>query len=293
MADIQQQVADGARPRLARVGDVIEHGQDIPANVVRLADASEDVLDRPTAFWSRRAPGMYSWRDYGDRCDLASHSEPEWWPMTVVEVDPEPQPAERKLIGPARAHQDAPCTDACYEPAGAVALGGPGDREPDGPLLGLATTRQLLEELKARRITAPSRGEAQRLEDGAIGLLRALSPAALGYRTAGPRAESGPLVLTLPQVPDGAVALKGETTGTRYARVRVPGIMSPCWKPDPWSQPMDLGAVLDGEGRVTVEMAPPREPRTWPKLDPPDPETLAVRGASGIVYRRRSAEEGA
>lgn len=24
---------------------------------------------------------------------------------------------ERKLIGPAHAHLDAPCTDACYEPA--------------------------------------------------------------------------------------------------------------------------------------------------------------------------------
>jgi hypothetical protein len=66
------------------------------------------------------------------------------------------------------------------------------------------------------------------------------------------------LVLSLPKVPKGTVALVG---GMRWERVEVPGIGLPCWKSG-LAGPLDLGAVLDGEGEVRVEFAPPREPRT-------------------------------
>lgn len=127
MGDVQQQIADGARP-LARVGDVIEHGRAIPANVVRMVDA-----DRTAGRSWRRVNGTdFEYYDADDDEVVLEALDPAicnggWWPMTVVEVDPEPQPAERRLVGPPHAHLDAPCTDACYEPAES----GPGDREPD------------------------------------------------------------------------------------------------------------------------------------------------------------------
>ena len=39
--------------------------------------------------------------------------------LDAKHFQPAGPPAERKLIGPPHAHQDAPCTDACHEPAGA------------------------------------------------------------------------------------------------------------------------------------------------------------------------------
>lgn len=37
--------------------------------------------------------------------------------VVFMQQDEPAKPASRKLIGPVHAHQDAPCTDACYEPA--------------------------------------------------------------------------------------------------------------------------------------------------------------------------------
>lgn len=278
---------------LAKVGDVIEYGQDIPPNVVRFTDAQR----QPGYFWARTTidPLRFDYRCPGAvplKGLLVKDLEEQWWPMTVVEVDPEPQPAwtgfvhaflpgsddccnallatgSPRLTGKVRCGnvQDAPCH-----------LGSSFEQQPaeSGPLLGLATTRQLLEELKARRITAPSAGERQRLEDAAGGLLKYLTPATLGYRTAEPRTTSGPLVLTLPQVPDGAVALVGLRTGTRYEPEEE------VWRINSWYG--DLPDVLRREHPegARVEMAPPREPRTWPKIDKPDdddlPQVIDVEG---------------
>jgi hypothetical protein len=74
-----------------------------------------------------------------------------------------------------------------------------------------------------------------------------------------------PRKLSLPKVPEGTEALTGIESGRRYARgtdssgetVWAAGIIGGT-----------LGEVLDGEpDGVRVELAPPREPRTWPKLD--------------------------
>ena len=75
-------------------------------------------------------------------------------------------------------------------------------------------------------------------------------------------ADAAPLVLSLPEVPPGTVALIGVETGRRWAR-----------DGNVWTRPDDgstvrFARVLDEEfGSVRAEMAPPREPRTWPKLD--------------------------
>jgi hypothetical protein len=69
--------------------------------------------------------------------------------------------------------------------------------------------------------------------------------------------QDGPVVLTLPEVPEGAVAMRGARTGTRYPR-----------NGEFWGSPedtlWDLADVLNREHPegVTVEMAPPPAPRT-------------------------------
>lgn len=83
-------------------------------------------------------------------------------------------------------------------------------------------------------------------------------------------AQSDPLVLSLPTVPEGAEVFVGQRTGTRYSVQHGPR----------------LSEVLDREGVVRVEMAPPREPRTWPKLDGPPEDLTRFKGASGNVWRR-------
>lgn len=258
MSEVQQQIADGARPRLARVGDRIEHGETIPANVVRFADNSDD------AWWRTSTnPLKYTWiEDDDDPYGLDEIAEREhFYPMTVVEVDPvaqpvdlqpveQPrhafapgedgccdawlltgsppltgkvrcgnvreapchlQPAARTLIGPPHAHQDRPCTDACYEPA----------------------------------VQQPA------------SMLRKVD-----FYDGPESAESAPVVLTLPEAPPDAVALYGLRTGTRY-KVDAVGV----WRVNSWDG--DLADVLRREHPegARVEMAPPREPRVWPKLD--------------------------
>jgi hypothetical protein len=269
----------------AKVGDVIEHGQPIPANVVMFRDEDCDYARRDDhGTWARRYGHDGRWLDEQLSVDLIR----DWasYSLTVVKVDPEPRRCTDSAEHPPHTWAYAPGTTsrAVYACDGFLWLKGTatGDNQldvpqpaADGPLLGLATTRQLLEELKARRITAPSRGEAYQLEDTATCLLRALTPAALDYRTAEPR-ESGPTILALPQVPDGAVALVGAATGTRY----VPHAIAGNWVGG-HEGTFYAGAfhgILGREGSVTVESAPPREPRTWPKLDveAEDPDVVDV-----------------
>lgn len=67
-------------------------------------------------------------------------------------------------------------------------------------------------------------------------------------------AQPDPLVLSLPTVPEGAVALVGGRSARRYERIG-----------DRWSRgnsPLSIGTVMAFEGWVRVEMAPRREPRT-------------------------------
>lgn len=225
MADIQQQIADGARP-LARVGDVIAHGEAIPANVARMLDVESDYWIRVPKGWHLEGSGNLP-------TDLPHR---DYWPMHVVavtEVDPEPQPA-------------APIERHCYDSA---------------------------EHLPHTWVYAPgTNAQAVYACDGA-----ARQPP-----------ESGPVVLSVPQAPDGAVGYVGEMTGHRWSPTEFGRFVD-----ETTGQVRGWLQMLGREGSVTVEFAPPREPRTWPKLDPPAADVLRVRGASGTTWERHGTDDGA
>jgi hypothetical protein len=344
-------IADGARP-IARVGDVIEHGQPIPANVVRMRDAQNSEGHT----WVRVPDSTTRWdyvfgRNPGKRQGALAERDlmSSWWPMTVVEVDPEPQPAEPERMSRCQVAQrclKGMCepTDEC--PSDPVSSG-PGNREPDPRevadthlMMTLGVDRldgviPAIESLLADRktlmlveselgVTRPedvvtslekrfnalvlarrARDEAvsrmqeserstaalmvqlgQMYED--LGVETGVEALAAIERLKREPAESGPVVLSLPQVPPGAVALVDVISGARWRRDE-----DDRWeKEDREGFTLTLGEILQS-GPVTVEFAPPREPRTWPKLDPPDPETITLRGASGTIYKRRGGSESA
>jgi hypothetical protein len=96
-----------------------------------------------------------------------------------------------------------------------------------------------------------------------------------------------PLVLSLPQVPEGAVRLIA-SNGVRW----LPGSDGVWTREDMPDLEFRLGELLDSVESVTVEMAPPREPRTWPKLDdaPDGVSKVRVRRTDGTQFvcaRRR------
>lgn len=86
---------------LAKVGDRIEHGQPIPGNVVRMRDAQNTEGHA----WVRVPESTTRW-DYvfgsnpGKRQGALAERElmAAWFPMTVTEVDPEPQPAKPQVF---------------------------------------------------------------------------------------------------------------------------------------------------------------------------------------------------
>lgn len=324
---------------------VIEKGQDVPDDVIRVMDDEQDV-------WRRSEADESQWRTvemHGEPCTgdwtPANVMSATWGPLTVTAVrepDPicdaatcdkpghrhvdeifPPEP-ERKLIGPPHAHLDAPCTDKCYEPApadvsvlldlvrqygeeigasvAASECAGPNDVwlheqaalaildriaalvPPSAPDF-LASINKLtierddarserdqlmeaLEGFAADRETG--RAEVERLTEK----LAATQEVVNGFMRA-----PDPSVLSLPQVPDGAVALVG---GRRWVRSeRAPEKWKLADGPHPHAL-AGLGAVLDTEGPVTVVM---REPRTWPRLDGAPEDVKAAKGASGNVWR--------
>ncbi len=205
------------KPQPARVDDVIAHGEAIPANVRGVHDKDGDSWWRNTIGHWHMNPSLGA-----SRCvdsDVCRYVDAVFWPLTVTEVDPEPQPAERSLRDQLLSMWQEYATSS--------------DVVDDAHLV--RWVNALIENL----------GYASRR------LKRAEAP------------ESGPVVLSLPQVPDGAVALRGNASGRRWTPT-----------PDGWMYrhgdvPWSLVTILVDEqpDGVTVEFAPPREPRTWPKLD--------------------------
>ncbi|GAA0738494.1 hypothetical protein Drose_04495 [Dactylosporangium roseum] len=103
-------------------------------------------------------------------------------------------------------------------------------------------------------------------------------------------AQAVPLVLTLPQVPEGAVALIGGESGMRYPRRD--DVSAPVWlDPKRGNATTTLAEILDYEGSVTVVM---REPRTWPKLatEAEDPNVVDVVAEDGLFTHRWIRREG-
>ena len=156
---------------LARVGDVIAHGQAIPANVVRMRDCDGDR-------WRRSGYGWFCYEFHGEPYSgstVPGAPDEVFWPMTVVEVDPEPQPAEPvDLLTLIKRWGDHMYRMGVYERA----------RDTE----------------RARSVS----------EEG--GSLMRQIKAVIRQHTA----ESGPVVLSLPQVPPGTVALVGDSSGARF-----------------------------------------------------------------------------
>lgn len=253
--------------RLAKVGDVIEHGQAIPANVQAMSDNDGDL-------WRRTGRDEWTWPEDGEPTGTDHlNDRPHWWPMAVVEVDPEPQPADPLRCPTCDSPQPSMhpaaggggevisiCSDGFHAPAAFDA---------DGflRLKGTATGDNQLDP------------EPVEISQHCNGCGNWMPPPALHKATC-PTRTPGPLVLTLPEVPPGAV-LAG-ASGHDYV------LRGGVWDDvvGPWSG--KLGAVLDREHPkgVTVELAPPREPRTWPKLDAAPVDLKAFTGRSGTRYVR-------
>jgi len=105
---------------------------------------------------------------------------------------------------------------------------------------------------------------------------------------------STPVVLSLPQVPEGAVALVFHQEPAKPIRfTRVEGPLG-------WRMVDDAGAahywglldLLVHYGPVTVELAPPREPRTWKQLDDAELAEAPPRVRVGNLYFRRMTDKG-
>ena len=223
---------------LARVGDVIAHGEAIPANVFRFVDDAND------AWWRTSTdPRKYTWIEGDDDpYDLDEIADRQsYWPMTVTEVDPELRPACFKC---------GRSTGRIVEVSAAKPrfMHAYGSCESDGEV-----TEEVAQTFGLEWPRPKSQSAAEVLD--------------MPQLAAAAAAESGPVVLSLPQVPDGTVALVAVEGEVRYETFDGGGT----WFRDDRRDEYSLTDVLIevGPAGVTVEMAPPREPRTWPKLDVP------------------------
>lgn len=207
---------------LAKVGDRIEHGQPIPGNVRVLRDYDGDL-------WWRNAIGHFHTNQHADptTCSGCGGTVKHFTPLTVVEVDPEPQPAD---------------VEQCYECE--------------------TTGQNCWAHRKADFYNGPEPDPSQ------------------------------PVVLRLPEVPEGAEALVGRKTGWRWLPYSEDGWQNGAGMGDAdWAEGTfaEVLAIEHPDG-VTLEFAPPREPRTWPKLDPTPSEVRTVQIIGGPnhaeVWRR-------
>jgi hypothetical protein len=269
---------------LARAGDVIEHGQPIPANVVRLSEAIP-VEDRS---WRRVEPGRFEYYDRRqDRVVVGPVNlrMPEWaefYPMAVVEVDPEPQPAEpdepvHYYFTELRTYatscglgidDDVHATDeagkaTCETCRIAV------DEEPPGvpqPSLGVAWLREAIQ-----------RWMPDQWREQAVAVLLELDKPT----------ESGPVVLSLPEQPSWAQrATTPDATGDSVIEWVRDGSR---WDRADHSLRGLFWHELLANGPVTLA---PREPRTWPKLDGPPGDLRAVEVEGHGVFRRHPNTDG-
>lgn len=293
---------------LARVGDVIEHGQDIPGNVTQMSDSSSVG---GWGRWVRSVNGRWNWATSGHmvehaevreggchdsvmtdpntqcapyRVEAVSHAQP----ITVVEVDPEQQPAD----------DDEPethfwlsgnpltwCGLDSYDDDVSVA------QEGERP-----TCRRCLIALGEIGPDAPAEPSVPQVFEvpqvAAVAYLTMLNEIAelLGVgpeqdlvaevkRRLAPPATPQPVVLRLPEVsPDTTLVVQSDEGNdvlflpTKGGWWRGPNDVHGVWK---------LGKILDMWGEACPK---PREPRTWPKLDVISDDVKAIRGASGKVY---------
>jgi hypothetical protein len=111
------------------------------------------------------------------------------------------------------------------------------------------------------------------------------------HRPPGPSkpATPQPVVLCLPEVPEGAVALI-DRDGDRWVPSKSTVPAEQGWFMARLGMYLSLPSLLGSNGPLTVEFAPPREPRTWEARplvdDAPDDLRAVSTGERGEVYRR-------
>lgn len=106
-SDPNLKTLDGQVGNCGRTFEDINHWTTCPHDEFPINQAAAALINDRT----EREPGIRI-----ARADGGADTQP------IVPGDPaatDPAGAARKLIGPAYAHTDAPCTDACYEPADA------------------------------------------------------------------------------------------------------------------------------------------------------------------------------
>jgi hypothetical protein len=248
---------------------------------VQWTDDDDRVIAGPEPQQADASPVLDLVRQYGDAlnrsCGLPSAASMALFARIAALVPQQPVQARDESGWPwwihGCGHVDAAQTglpDECCDSGPWRPLLVGGDPAPEGGIL--AHARTALHERNA------ARAEAERLTSRMRHLEVELAGTQqmLDVMTAQP----DPLVLSLPEVPEGTEALVGESSGARY----------------PWNAELQgwlfdqaeigttgLGELLDREGSVRVELAPPREPRTWPKVDAAPvlddpPETVQVNG---------------
>jgi hypothetical protein len=259
---------------------VIEEGRQIPSDVTRVTDRQGDA-------WSLLGPDL--WRcdksDIGSNVD-GDHLRFEWGPLTVTAVREPERKVERAGWPEEAAHWT---DDADGDPVIAV-------REPDRAVE-VERYQRLLKEQASNFLAATDKLVAERdesrawadrlahsvltrfgieLDKGEEAEVWRIAHDVLWSDTEPVAAQPDPLVLSLPTVPPETVALavlSDEGDEVRFVRsglgwVRGPNDVRGIWP---------LGTILSEWGDARVVM---REPRTWPKLDPPpalDPSLNDVR----------------
>ena len=262
---------------LARVGDVIAHGQAIPANVREMSDlSSENGWGR----WVRSTNGRWNWtmsargvehaelREGGCSEADMTHPESECAPYRVeavsynrppvgFEVDPEPQPAARCCSGMIQYGQHDRYCPARPDP----------EPQPAEPVDLLTLIKRWGDHMYRMGVYERARDteRARSVSEEGGSLMRQIK-AVIRQHTA----ESGPVVLSLPQVPRVFEVPQSPEDVTRVsdsqAAIWALDSDDNLWHCDEqgWS-PLPWHLLLADHGPL-VEAAPPREPRTWPRL---------------------------
>lgn len=177
-------------------------------------------------------------------------------PLTVTAVR-EPEPPQIEVVATTRVGgADVPIYAEVPERP-VERAGWPEETDPAGN--GCRYFDELLVALDAENVTS-ALAEIKRLKAGA--------PA------------SDPSVLSLPRVPDGATLVG--PLGLRWTAIGRRGLYA-C--PE-MTTSLRLGELLDEYGSLTVEIAPAREPRTWPKLDDADSTVRKVEVHGQGIWTR-------
>ena len=258
----------------SKIGDIIQAGESIPYDVVGVLDCDgDDLVLNARGHWHHPSSADPATCGGTYQCGI---DPTEYTPLTVTAVrEPEPaaepQPTShtvRVTMGLNIEHRDGRAVFSTFE-------GEIGSCEAQTFLDSVAeefgvvirsATEATSVPLDGDRIIALARQQQAELDEARAEVERL--KAELAAEEAGRRedwtehltaARPDPLVLSLPEVPEGAVALVGKSTRVRYMRE----VTSPVtWRIQGHRDALTLLEVFQDSGpELEVEMAPPCEPR--------------------------------